>query len=206
MTGTVTAEEQYHLRAMTARERNESMTIQIDDAGYGSLVGPTFIGAYRNETEEFVYGEVALRFFRGAVFRKGEYIREASRVIRSLLDQLDSQPSEMLEICTGNIFDDVEKTTDHSVQRTKIDGPLQKAIEGVCENYLVGLGIPIDGVEPSAKHFRLCLDWVIEDYPARERYVKTGWPKWGQKWQPIVRSRAARKRRQAAGRDTQRSP
>lgn len=181
------------------------MTIQIDDAGYGSLVGPTFIGAYRKETEEFVYGEVSLRFFQGTVFRKGEYIREASRVIRSLLEQLDSQSSETLEICTGNIFDDVENTTDHLVQRTKIEGPLQKAIEDVCENYLVGLGIPIDGVEPSAKHFRLCLDWVIEDYPARERYVKTGWPKWSQKWRPIVRARAARRQRRAAGRVTHRS-
>ena len=102
---TVKTGVRHYSRALTSRERNESMTIQIDDAGYGSLVGPTFIGAYRTETGDFVYGEVALRFFQGTVFRKGEYIREASRVIRSLLEQLDSQPSETLEICTGNIFD-----------------------------------------------------------------------------------------------------
>lgn len=174
------------------------MTIQIDDAGYGSLLGPAFIGAYRKETEEFVHGEVALRFFRGAVFRKGEYIREASRVIQSLLYRLHSRDSERLEICTGNIFDDFEETTGHPVMRTKIEGPLQDAIEDVCEHYLLNLGVSIDGVEPSAKHFRLCFDWVTADYPARERYVKTGWPKWGQKWQPIARSRSARRRRKAA--------
>jgi hypothetical protein len=176
------------------------MTIQIDDAGYGSLIGPAFIGAYRKETDEFVHGEVALRFFRGAVFRKGEYIREASRVIRSLLSRLDSAESERLEICTGNIFDDFENTTGHPVLRTKIEGPLQEAIEDVCESYLLDLGVSINGVQPSAKHFRLCFDWVIADYPARERYVKTGWPKWEQKWQPIARSRAARRRRLAARR------
>ena len=166
------------------------MTIQIDDAGYGSLVGPTFIGAYRKETEEFIFGEVSLEFFRGPIFRDGEYVRQASRVIQGLLQRLDSSDSEVLEICTGNIFDDVENAIDNPVRRTKIDGPLQKAIESVFEEYLVKLGIPINGVQPSAKHFRLCFDWVVRDYPSRECYVKTGWPKWSQKWQTIAEARA----------------
>jgi hypothetical protein len=172
------------------------MTIQIDDAGYGSLVGPTFIGAYRKETGEFVYGEIGLEFFRGRTFRQGEYVREASRVIRSLLERLESPPTEMLEVCTGNIFDDLETAVAHPIQRVKIEGPLQKAIEGVFTHYLTNLGIPINGIKPSARHFRVCLDWVVEDYPAREKYVKTGWPKWELKWRPIVRSRAGVKRNQ----------
>lgn len=173
------------------------MTIQIDDAGYGSLVGPTFIGAYRKETKEFVYGEVGLRFFRGGVFQQGEYIRETSRVIRALLERLGAPSTEKLEICTGNIFDDAQNSITHPIQRVKIEGPLQKAIEGVCTDYLTGLGIPINGIQPGARHFRVCLDWVVEDYPAREEYVKTGWPKWEQKWRPIARSRSAMKQGQA---------
>lgn len=170
------------------------MTIQIDDAGYGSLVGPTFIGAYRKETGEFVYGEVSLEFFRGRTFRQGEYVREASRVIRSLLEHLQAPPTEMLEVCTGNIFDDLETAVAHPIQRVKIEGPLQRAIENVFTGYLTGLGIPINGIKPGARHFRVCLDWVVEDYPAREKYVKTGWPKWELKWHPIVRSRVGMKR------------
>ena len=169
------------------------MTIQIDDAGYGSLVGPTFVGAYRKETQEFVYGEVGLEFFQGPIFREGEYVRQASRVIRDLLERLDSRDSEMLEICTGNIFDDVENSIAHPVRRIKIEGPLQRAIESVFEDYLVNLGIPINGVQPSARHFQLCLNWVIQDYPMRACYVKTGWPKWSQKWQTIAEVRADRK-------------
>ena len=169
------------------------MTIQIDDAGYGSLVGPTFVGAYRKETQEFVYGEVGLEYFQGPIFRQGEYIRQASRVIRDLLDRLESADSEVLEICTGNIFDDVEHSIENPILRTKIEGPLQKAIESVFEEYLVGLGIPINGVQPSARHFRLCLEWVVQDYPSREAFVKTGWPKWSQKWQTIAEARADRK-------------
>ncbi len=68
------------------------MTIQMDDAGYGSLLGPTFIGAYRPETGEFVYDAVGLDFFRGPIFQEGAYLREATRVARSLLVRLQSPP------------------------------------------------------------------------------------------------------------------
>jgi hypothetical protein len=175
------------------------MTIQIDDAGYGSLIGPTFIGAYRRETREFVFGEVSLNFFRGSLFHTGEYIREASRVVQNLLNELHSEPSEPLEVCTGNIFDDVPVSISHPIQRVKIEGPLQVAIEGVFTNYLVSLGVPVDGLGPGAEHFRVCTRWIAADYPARERYVKTGWGKWASKWRPIIRSRAARERNRLNG-------
>jgi hypothetical protein len=173
------------------------MTIQIDDAGYGSLVGPTFIGAYRKETGEFVHGEVSLRYFRRPRFQEGLYIQEATRVVRTLLDELQSAPSEPLEVCTGNIFDDVPVSIGHPVQRIKIEGPLQNAIEGVVRDYLLNLGVPVDGMEPGAEHFRACMSWIVGDFPYRERYVKMGWGKWFSKWRPIARARAARRRDKA---------
>ena len=179
--------------------RDPIMTIQIDDAGYGSLIGPTFIGAYRKETGEFVFGEVSLNYFRGARFNTGDYIREASRVVQGLLQELESAPSEPLEVCTGNIFDDVPTSISHPMQRIKIEGPLQTSIEGVFTNYLVSLGVPVDGLGPGAEHFRVCTRWIAADYPARERHVKTGWGKWASKWRPIIRSRAARGRSRVNG-------
>jgi hypothetical protein len=171
------------------------MTIQMDDAGYGSLLGPTFIGAYRQETGEFVYDAVALDFFRGPIFQEGAYLREATRVARILLARLQSPPSEPVHLCTGNIFDDVANGIEHPIERLKIEGPLQDAIEHVQQRYLLGLGVPIDGIEPSAEHFRACLDWVMQDYKTRERHVKTGWGKWSSKWRPIVMARLARRRK-----------
>jgi hypothetical protein len=171
------------------------MTIQMDDAGYGSLLGPTFIGAYRPETGEFVYDAVGLDFFRGPIFQDGAYLREATRVARGLLARLQAPPSEPVQLCTGNIFDDVANGIDHPVQRVKIDGPLQDAIERVQQQYLLGLGVPIYGIAPSAEHFRACLDWVMVDFKARERHVKTGWGKWTSKWRPIVLTRLARRRK-----------
>lgn len=176
--------------------KNFYMTIQIDDAGYGSLLGPTFIGAYRIETDEFFFDEVSLKFFRGPIFNEGEYLREATRSVHRLLARLNSPPDEPVEICTGNIFDDVAKSLDpHPVTRKKIEGDLQEHIEGVQQKFLLELGVPVDGIEPSAEHFRACFNWVAEDYRKRERYVKTGWGKWMSKWRPIIMSRISRARR-----------
>lgn len=169
------------------------MTIQIDDAGWGSLVGPTFIGAYRPETDEFVHGAVDLRFFRGRTFARKGYLQETTKVVRDLLERLEADQDEPLEICTGCIFDHAEHHLGREVKRTKITGRLQDLIEGVTTDYLVGLGIPIDGVGPGGRHFALCLNWVARDLESREAFVKTGWKKWRRKWRWVAKRRGRRR-------------
>lgn len=170
------------------------MTIQIDDALWGSLVGPTFIGAYRPETDEFAYGTVDLHFFQGGPFARKGYLQETTNVIRKLLERLGADEAEPLEICTGGIFDHAGRNLGHGVRRTKITGRLQELVEGVATDYLLSLGIPIGGVGPGAKHFRICLNWVAEDLRHREQFVKTGWKSWRSKWRWVARRRGRRQR------------
>ena len=172
------------------------MTIQIDDAGWGSLVGPTFIGAYRPETDEFAFGTVDLRFLQGPAFADGEYLSQTTKVIQELLERLGSDGNEPLEMCTGYIFDHAQQNLGREVHRRKITGRLQELVEQVATDYLLDMGLPIEGVGPSAKHFRICLNWVAEDLEERERFVKTGWGKWRKKWRRVAR---ARRRRKIAG-------
>lgn len=169
------------------------MTVQIDDAGWGSLVGPTFIGAYRPETGEFIYDVVPLRFFKGELFLRQDYLRETTCVVQKLLGALRSDPDEPVEICTGTIFNEAARKLHHPLRRTKIEGPLQEAIEEVARDYLRGLGVRVDGLEPGANHFMACLDWVSEDFPRRESYVKTGWKSWPRKWRQVAKRRWQRK-------------
>ena len=170
------------------------MTIQIDDALWGSLVGPTFIGAYRPETDEFAYGAVDVRFFQGRPFARKRYLQETTNVIRRLLESLRADDAETLEICTGGIFDHAGRNLGYEVRRTKITGRLQDLVEGVATDYLLSLGIPIDGVAPGAKHFRICLSWVAEDLSHREQFVKTGWKSWRSKWRWVAKRQVGRRR------------
>lgn len=168
------------------------MTIQIDDAGWGSLVGPTFIGAYRLETGEFAYGTVDIRFFQGRAFARKEYLQETTRVIQELLEKLGADGDEPLEVCTGYIFDHAHRNLGRKVRQRKITGHLQELIEQVATDYLLDMDIPIDGVEPGGQHFMICLNWVAEDLEKRERFVKTGWKSWREKWRWVARQGGTR--------------
>lgn len=44
------------------------MTIHLDDAVWGRLVGPVLVGAYRVETAEFACREVPAPLFQGPAF------------------------------------------------------------------------------------------------------------------------------------------
>jgi hypothetical protein len=172
--------------------REEALTIQIDDAGWGSLVGPTFIGAYRPETGEFACGTVDLRFFRGQAYARKAYLQETTRVIQDLLEQLGADGDEPVQICTGYVFDHARRNLRRKVRQAKITGRLQDLIEGVARDYLRDLGIPIDGVGPGSGHFMACFRWVAEDLEKRERFVKAGWKSWRTKWRQAARRRGAR--------------
>jgi len=165
------------------------MTIQIDDAGWGSLVGPTFIGAYRLETGEFVYGSVDLRFFQGRPFARKMYLQETTQVIQGLLERLGAEGDEPLEMCSGPIFGHARRNLGRKVKQGKISGPLQEKVEQVANDYLLGLGVPIDGVGPGGRHFAICFNWVAADLESRERFVKTGWKSWRRKWRWVAKRR-----------------
>lgn len=163
------------------------MTIQIDDAGWGSLVGPTFIGAYRPETDEFACGTVDLRFFRGQAFKRKEYLQETTQVIQELLERLGANGDEPIEMCTGYIFDDARRSLGHRVKQRKITGRLQELIETVARDYLLDMDVPIDGAKPGSGHFMACFRWVAEDLGKREKFVKTGWKSWRGKWRQAAK-------------------
>ena len=162
------------------------MTIQIDDAGWGSLVGPTFIGAYRPETDEFAYGTVDLRFFQDPAFADKKYLEETTRVIHHLLERLGADDAEPIEMCSGYIFTHARRNLGREVRQRKITGRLQDQVEQVARDYLLDMEVPIDGVGPGSNHFMVCLHWVAEDLKRREKYCKTGWKSWRQRWRRVA--------------------
>ena len=80
------------------------MTVVVDDAGSGDLLFGVVVGAYREETGEFKYDLVEVRFYQ-EIFREKEYLRESSRVVSKLVSHFDLKPEEEIHICQGCIFD-----------------------------------------------------------------------------------------------------
>ncbi|GAB6087841.1 hypothetical protein [Alkaliphilus crotonatoxidans] len=157
--------------------------IQIDDAGSGSLLGGTIIGAYRVETDEYYYDVIPLGFYQGEPFQKKEYINYVVEIVKKLFDQLRVTKDEKIEVCRGYMFEALNKwlkEEQYHFINTKIGDPLQSAIEKSFDDYAIGLGLPKEFISYTKYpfHFHRILKWVYADYQQRSSLCKTGWKSW----------------------------
>ncbi len=159
------------------------MTITIDDAGSGDLLFGVVIGAYRNESQEFKYDVVDVRYFQPPLFRQREYLKHVSMTVFQLLDRLNLKEDEHILICTGSIFDSAVKDLKNKygedrVQGVKVTGEAQCFTEMAYLDEIRNLGYePIrEREEKRAKSFFHMMRWLKRN-PDKIRYAKTGWPR-----------------------------
>ena len=121
------------------------MTLTIDDAGVGDLLFGVVIGVFRNETREFKYEILDVKHFQAQKFRKKEYLRQASKIVSHLVNNLKIQDSESIHICKGYIFDkaveDLAKThSSNQILRVEVTGEPQLFTETAYLDELRNLG------------------------------------------------------------------
>jgi CxxC-x17-CxxC domain-containing protein len=159
------------------------VTIVIDDAGSGDLLFGVVIGAFRDETGEFKYGLVDVKFFQQGLFVEKEYLQKSSRVVSQLVAALKVKPEEEIHVCQGCIFDaavdELRKVYgDKRVRRVKVVGEPQRLTEIAYLDEIRNLGYePLEEREAKrAKSFFHMMRWLKAN-PAMLRYAKTGWPR-----------------------------
>jgi len=159
------------------------MTITIDDAGSGDLLFGVVVGAFRDETREFTYGIVDVKFFQSSRFYRKEYLKQSSRIVSELLSRLRLGSEEEIHVCKGYIFDDAVDDLrriygDDRVRRVKVSGEPQRLTEMAYLDEIRNLGYePVrEREDRRAKSFFHMMRWLKEN-PDRLRYAKTGWPR-----------------------------
>ena len=159
------------------------MTIAIDDAGVGDLLFGVIIGAFREETQEFRYGLLDVKYFRSQRFRRKEYLKKASRVVIQLLGKLKLETEESIHICRGYIFDEAVRDLrrrygDDRIRRVKVTGEPQRLTETAYLDEIRNLGYePLkERDEKRAKSFFHMMNWLKKN-PDKLKYAKTGWPR-----------------------------
>jgi hypothetical protein len=159
------------------------MTITIDDAGSGDLLFGVVIGAFRDETREFHYGVVDVKFFQSGRFYRKEYLKQSSRIVSELLSRLRLGSEEEIHVCKGYIFDDAVNDLRRAygydrVRRVNVSGEPQRLTEMAYLDELRNLGYePVKEREDKrAKSFFHMMRWLKEN-PDRLRFAKTGWPR-----------------------------
>jgi len=157
--------------------------IQIDDAGSGSLVGGTCIGALRIETNEYVYDFVPVSLYQNGNFRTKKYLKKTESIVLELLKKLNASKEEKILICQGYMFDSARKALKkygYNFISGKIEDPLQSLIEETFRNYTLELGVPPQYVKYTKYplHFHRILRWVYANYQERYKLCKTDWKSW----------------------------
>ena len=141
------------------------------------------IGAYRNETQEFKYDILDVKYFRHPRFKTKQYLTQASQTVQQLLSKLQIQNEEHIQICRGYIFDEavtqlVKKYGEKKVTRVAVTGEPQRLTETAYLDEIRNLGYePVkERDEKKAKSFFHMMNWLRRN-PEKLVYAKNGWPR-----------------------------
>ncbi|MFW9947287.1 MAG: hypothetical protein ACFFDX_10720 [Candidatus Odinarchaeota archaeon] len=166
-----------------------AMTIEIDDAGTGDLVGDAFIGLLRKETGEFIFKTLPVELFQNPNWKNKIPYKKTLALVKDGLKELNFiKDKEKILICRGNIFDEVRNYFDEEgilYEQAIIEGELQDAVEGKLLNHLRNdLGIKSKKLTKisGARRYFVLFNWVSYDFNNREKFVKTGFKKWNTIW------------------------
>ena len=159
------------------------MTIIVDDAGSGDLLFGVVIGAFHDSNKEFRYEIIDVKYFKDKLFSRKAYLKQASKIVCKLLEEMKTEPEEEVHICRGYIFDDVieklqKKYGEDRIHRIKVVGEAQDLTETAYLDELRNLGYePLEERENRmAKSFFHMMDW-LKNNPDMMKYAKTGWPR-----------------------------
>ena len=158
------------------------MTVIVDDAGSGDLLYGVVVGAYREETGQFKYDMIDVRFYQ-EIFREKEYLQESSRIVSKLVEGFKLKPDEEVHICQGCIFDvaaeELRKVYgEDRVKRVRVIGETQRLVEIAYLDEIRNLGYEplVEREEKRGKSFFHMMRW-LKDNPEMMHFAKTGWPR-----------------------------
>ncbi len=171
-------------------------TIEIDDAGTGDLVGNAFIGFRDTSTGKIIFQSVPVGLYNEENKGKDEDQpkKHIVKIVIKALKALNHSEGDRILICRGNCFDLVREYFDENkvyYEPAIVEGELQNAVEGRFIQHLRKLGVRSNNLtmDSGIKRYFILFNWVCQDFPNRERYVKTGFPAWKKKWRNIALER-----------------
>ena len=157
------------------------MVVEVDDSGWGDLVGGAVIVMRRLGTRDRFAGEVPVEAFQSPAFKEKAYLKHVLRVVREGAEALAITKEEPVHVCTGYILSEVRKALTNEgyhVVPSRIVGETQEYAEEEYIKHLSRLGVGTPDQAKRLRGFDTMLAWVLRDVDKRERFVKTGWKSW----------------------------
>lgn len=169
--------------------------IEIDDAGWGSLIGGMVIGLLDVDNNQAWHGYITEVGFQQTITGRGKGWRivldRVLDIIKKGLHEFKADPNtHVLHMCEGWVLEYARLKlllNEWAIKNTKIEGQLQEYVETAFQEELSKIDIKLASYSaPGSNTFFKHLEWVSENLSEREQYVKTGWKSWEKKWKPRI--------------------
>ena len=169
-------------------------TIEIDDAGTGDLIGDAFIGFRDTETGNIIFQSVHVGLYNEDNKNDNKPNKQIVKLVIKGLKALNHSKDDRILLCRGNCFDLVREYFDENniyYEPAIVEGELQEAVEGRYIQHVRKLGITSRKLtkDSGIQRYFTQFNWVCQDFPNRERFVKTGFPSWKKRWRNIAINR-----------------
>ncbi len=166
-------------------------SIEIDDAGTGDLVGNAFIGFRDTSNGKIIYRSVPVGLYANGNTNEDPPRKHIVKIVIDGLKALNHRKGDRILLCRGACFDLVRDYFNENgiyYEPAIVEGVLQDAVEGRYVQHLRKLGITSKKLtkEAGAQRYFVLFNWVCQDFPNRERFVKRGFPSWEKKWREIA--------------------
>jgi hypothetical protein len=172
--------------------QSKPKTIEIDDSGTGDLVGDAFIGFHVVETGNIIFRGISVGLYNEENHKNRKSFEYILEMVKDGLNALNfNKECDKVQICRGSCFDLVREWFDEvgiKYEPAIVEGKLQDAVEGRFVEHLQKIGVNSAKLTTKAgfQRYFVLFNWVVRDFPAREKYVKTGFPTWKKKWREIA--------------------
>lgn len=172
--------------------QSKPKTIEIDDSGTGDLAGDAFIGLHVLETGDIIFRGIPVGLYNEENHKERKSFEYILEMIKDGLKAINfNKEFDTIQICRGNCFSLTREWFDEvgiKHEPAIVEGKLQDAIEGRLVSHLRKLGVrsPKLTTEAGFQRFFVLFNWVVRDFPDRERFVKSGFPAWNKKWRNVA--------------------
>ncbi|MFO7794959.1 MAG: hypothetical protein ACQERB_06265 [Promethearchaeati archaeon] len=170
-------------------------TIEIDDSGTGDIVGDAFIGFHDVPTGKIIFRGIPVGLYTEENRNQDGPKKAILEAVKDGLKSLNfNKEKDRILLCRGSCFDLVREWFEQEELNylpAIVEGKLQDAVEGRFLSHLRSLGIKSGRLSKTAgkERFFILFNWVCEDFPNRERFVKRGFPAWQKRWRAKAQKR-----------------
>lgn len=158
--------------------------IMIDDSGWGDLVLGVIVGTLDKDSGRYMERRIPVRYFQPPLFEEKKYLDKVVEIVDEVCRVMKPDQKTIFKVCSGYVLSaavDFLQSKRLRVEETRITGELQEKVERGFTNWCEEIGITAE-----KRNFRALLDWVAEEPEFREKFVKTGWKSWQNKWRTVV--------------------